>query len=104
MSLRPPQTIRSDFDRDAESPLDKEIMAEKAASLAHAGRQIEKQLAALSVGRGDRETLLQAAADAVHALLVQRELCGLVRHADVIEDYAVPREVVARIGAKPNRP
>lgn len=100
MSLRPPQSIRPDFQREAASPLDAEIASEKAASLGRAGREIEKRLTRLTAGRSDRETLLQEAADAVHALMIQRELCGLVHHADVLETYAVPREVIALIGVR----
>jgi len=47
-----------------------------------------------------REALVQAAADAAHVLIIQRELCGLHGHGLVIEDYRLPPEVVGRIGAR----
>jgi hypothetical protein len=39
------------------------------------------------------------AAQAVYAYFIQRELCGLRRHRDVIREYAIPDEVLARLGA-----
>lgn len=83
--------------------LGQEILAEKAASLGRAGRKAEAGLAALREHSGDPETravLVKSAADAVYAWFIQRELCGLRRHHDVIRDYAIPNEVLVRLGAK----
>ena len=49
----------------------------------------------------DRSRVAQRAADAVHALLIQRESCGLRDERAVFRDYQVPGEVIARIGATP---
>ena len=46
-----------------------------------------------------RERLLREAAQAVYAYFIQRELCGLRRHAEVIREYSIPREVLVRLGA-----
>ena len=46
-----------------------------------------------------REALLKAAAEAVHAYFIQRELCGLRRHGEIIRELAIPDEVLARLGA-----
>ena len=84
------------------SPLEREMMGEKAASLGRAGRLVEQRLKALrSVERHDpgRPAALRSAADAVQSYFVQRELCGLVNHDRPIEDYAIPAEVLARLGA-----
>jgi hypothetical protein len=52
-------------------------------------------------GQGpDRAALLKAAAEAVHHYFIQRELCGLRRHNDVIREYRIPNEVLVRLGAK----
>ncbi|QCI69447.1 hypothetical protein E8M01_26560 [Phreatobacter stygius] len=79
-----------------------EIIAEQASSLGRAGRAVAASLAALGAFTGDgpqRAALVQAAADAVFGYFVQRELCGFRRHDDAIRDYAIPREVLVRVGA-----
>lgn len=82
--------------------LDYEIAGEMASSLGRAGERVAITLAALPrAGEGpSRAAALRAAADAVYAYFVQRELCGLRRHDDAIREYAIPREVLARLGAR----
>ena len=83
--------------------LDYEIMAEKASSLGRAGERVETTLAALRAHQGDaweRSRLLRDAADAVYAYFIQRELCGLRRHHEVIREYGIPSEVLVRLGAR----
>jgi hypothetical protein len=79
-----------------------EILAEKAASLGRAGQRVEAALARLrEEGDGQaRAVLLKAAAEAVHAYFIQRELCGLRRHDAAIREYDIPRAVLARLGAR----
>lgn len=80
-----------------------EIMAEKAAALCKAGEKARLTLAKLKgtpAGAEGRETALKAAADAVHAYFIQRELCGFRRHEAVIREYEIPRAVLVRLGAK----
>lgn len=79
-----------------------EILAEQAASLGRAGRRVEATLARLrEEGEGEERTaLLKAAAEAVHAYFIQRELCGLRRHDAAIREYDIPRAVLARLGAR----
>ena len=103
MSLRAPQNLSTQlsFETGA-SVLDAELLQEKAASLGHAGHAVEKSLAALQAATpGTRDHLLAAAAEAVWGFFVQRELCGLRDQAQVIADYAIPREVLVRLGARP---
>ncbi|APH73168.1 DUF6665 family protein [Aquibium oceanicum] len=100
MAVRPPALRQSDSIFD---PLAAEIMGEKAASLGRAGEKVERSLRALRAHEGsasDRATLLRTAAQAVHAYFIQRELCGLRRHDDVIREYGIPREVLVRLGAQ----
>lgn len=103
MAVRPPsQYARSAVGGPVNtlSPLDHEIMGEKAASLGRAGERVQLTLRRLNEGRPEaRERLLREAAQAVYAYFIQRELCGLRRHADVIREYAIPGEVLARLGA-----
>jgi hypothetical protein len=84
------------------NPLDIEIMGEKASSLGHHGRQVEKVLAALKAHAGDPESrleLVRHAAREVWAFFVQRELCGLRDQREVIRFYGIPTEVLNRLGA-----
>jgi hypothetical protein len=75
-------------------------MAEQAAALAQSGRRVEATLAALSeAGEGERSLALKAAADAVYGFFIQREIIGMRDHRGVIDHYAIPREVLARLGA-----
>jgi hypothetical protein len=104
MSLKPPGS--SDLaarGRTGLDVLDYEIVAEMATSLGTAGRKVEAVMARLHAHQGDadeRVSLVRAAAEAVYTYFVQRELCGLRRHDDVIREYGIPREVLARLGVK----
>lgn len=87
-------------------PLDHEILGEKAAALGRAGEQAEKSLRRLreaeAQGTADgeeRARLQKAAARAVYAYFVQRELCGLRRHDEIVRRLAIPRAVLVRLGA-----
>jgi hypothetical protein len=104
MSLRPPGQY-SDPGKvsDGLGLLDYEIAAEKAAALGRAGERVERSLAELAAFEGnadDRVVVLKRAAEAVYAYFIQRELCGMRRHQDVIREYGIPNGVLARLGAK----
>ncbi len=108
MSLRPPSRYSASAlsgggaGSGTFSPLDHEIAAEKASSLGRAGEKVEKALArlrGLEADAPERPACLKAAADAVYAYFIQRELCGLRRHRDAIRDYDIPGEVLVRLGA-----
>jgi hypothetical protein len=94
-----------------------EILSEKAAALGRAGarvelclvrlRQYDDDFDAAAAGAPAAETcpmprrqLVREAAEAVYAWFIQRELCGFRRHDSVIRDLQIPREVLARLGAK----
>jgi hypothetical protein len=85
--------------------LETEILAEKAASLGHHGRMVEATMAALrqfdAEGRstGDRLVLVKAAANAVWKFFIQRELCGMRDHREIIRFYGIPQEVLNWMGA-----
>lgn len=103
MSFRLPQSLSSGPVRpDQPSALERELQAEAAAALGRAGRFVEKTVAALAgcPDAAERDAAVQAAAVATHAYFIQRELCGLIDHRAVIEFYAIPREVLARVGAR----
>ena len=99
--------------KQGHDPLDAfayEARQEAAEALGHIGRKLEEALAALrrhnetpSPNR-DREDLLQEAADRTQALIIQREAFGLYASRDVQTFYAIPPEVMARIGiVRPRR-
>jgi hypothetical protein len=104
MSLRPPgQNSSPASGQTGVDVLDYELMAEKAASLGRAGYYAEQYLRRLREYEGDadgRAVLLKKTAEAVYAWFIQRELCGLRRHDSLIREYAIPREVLVRLGAK----
>jgi len=102
MALRPPRSLGQDLCRDTGEPvLAYELLEEQAYSLGRAGARVEQALAALAGTQGEgRAEALKAAADAVWALLVQREVLGLRDRAAVVAEYGVPREVLSRLGVK----
>lgn len=107
MSLRLPGriTIERAVAATGLQPVEFEIIGEMASSLGQAGRRVEHAMARLResdvpLGSADRDALLKAAAKAVHAYFIQRELCGLRRHDDVIREMGIPRAVLIRLGAQ----
>ena len=102
MSFRLPQDLSSGIARDVgDSALEREVAAEKAASLGRAGKKLEACLESLRSNQDParHDGLVHDAADAAYAYLIQRELCGLVDHRAIIDDYQIPRAVIAQIGA-----
>jgi hypothetical protein len=103
MSFRLPQNFSASSASETHfSAFEREVAAEKAASLGRAGRKLARCLEELQADPGSprRDHLLQAAADAAHAYFIQRELCGLTDHRAIVEDYAMPREVIVRVGVR----
>jgi hypothetical protein len=105
MSLRPPQSYLDNT--SGKSPLnvlEYELMAERADSLGRAGLRAEAALARLAEAKGEeKEDLLHDAAAEVHALFIQREICGLKNGRDVIARYGIPGAVIARLGVSRRR-
>lgn len=101
MSLRPPRAYARQFDQTSvDTALNVEMREEKAAALGRAGKRVEETLAALSQAVGpDRDTARKAAARAVYAYLIQRELCGLRDQQAVVRAYGIPADVMAILGA-----
>lgn len=102
MSLRPPGNAPSQRFKTGLDTLDHEIAGEMASSLGRAGEEVERTLAALRACASDdahRPQRVRAAAKAVYAFFIQRELIGLRRHQDAIRHFAIPDEVLRRLGA-----
>lgn len=103
MSVKPPRTLSaSSRAEEVFNDFQREVLAEKAATLGRAGKALEAALAKLrTAGAGDdRDALVQAAADAAHAYLIQREVCGIHGLGAPLEDFGVPGEVRIRIGVR----
>lgn len=105
MSVRPPQSFRQSFSAEGGlNVLEYELMSERASSLGRNGLKVESALAALKAWNTERqsaeqrEMLVNEASDAVWALFVQREICGMRNNKDIIQRYAIPGEVLARVG------
>ena len=108
MTVRPPQSLSTGLKQETGwSVLAYEILQQKAHTLGTLGGQVEQALAALrafdaGAEQADREArrcaLLDAAAERVWALMIQRELCGLRHWEAVVKDYRIPREVLNRVG------
>lgn len=112
MSTLPPDMLAARSLRDTGlNILENEMLAEKAASLGHHGRLVEKAMAALrdfdaAPVRGTDEArldLVRTAARHVWAFFVQRELCGLRDQKEIIRFYGIPGEVLVRLGAVEKR-
>ena len=85
----------------ADVALQGEIAQEQAAALGRMGRKAEAALAALKAHEGEgRAAVLKSACDAVWCFFVQREVMGLRDRAQIVADYQIPREVMARLGAR----
>ena len=103
-NLRMPQSSFGLTFQTGASILDYEIHEERGYALGVAGRKVEVALQALkdfdaAGGEGDRAQLVKAAAKAVWHYFIQREACGIRNQRPAIEHYAMPREVLARLGA-----
>ncbi|WP_037082991.1 DUF6665 family protein [Neorhizobium vignae] len=106
MSVRPPQSFyQPGFANTGFNVLEYELMSERAAALSRQGLKVEEALAALHAWNPDRdsevlrERFRNDAADAVWGLFIQREICGLRNNRDIINRYAIPSEVLSRVGA-----
>ena len=103
MSLRMPQNLSTSprFETGL-SVLEAELRAEQALALGRLGRDLENALSALSAADTNdpiRLDLVKAAAGAAWRYFVQREACGMISHDQPIAHYAIPPEVLARVGA-----
>lgn len=105
MSLRLPDRLNGEdrAERHVSSVLG-EIAQEKAATAARMSERVEASLAALRAASTDCAKLIDIAANALWELVVQREAAGFdLDLRALIEEYDVPREVMARFGHHPTR-
>jgi hypothetical protein len=84
-----------------------EIAEEKAGALGRSGRRLEQALEQFREHETSgprahvkRERLLWDLAERVEAFVVQREACGLRDSRHVLRHYDIPREAIARVGAR----
>jgi len=107
--LRLPQHLAEPAHVDTgEANLRFELLEEIDAAVGHTERDVERTLRALREHDADprepegRRALLDDAVQAVWRLIVQHEAGDLTDHRALIERYAIPPEVMARIGGRPN--
>lgn len=105
MTFRPPQSLsRPGAAGSGLNVFEYELMAERADALGRHGLKVERALAALNGfdrdkhGPDERQRLVDDAADAVWAFLIQREICGFRDSRDAVRRYGIPKEVMARLG------
>ena len=83
-----------------------ELAEEKAGALGRCARLLEHALERFRThdeadgGDQKRERLLWDLAERVEAFVVQREACGLRDSRHALKFYEVPREAIARVGAR----
>jgi hypothetical protein len=104
MSLRMPRDLarlsRGGRETGNLSTLEVEVLSESASTLGYQGRKVEKALAVLALAGDDtRDAALSAAGEAVWAFFIQRELCGLRDHRQIIREMGIPQAVLSRLGA-----
>ena len=101
----PDRSAINRYSNAAFNVLQVDMLAEMASSLAHHGELVATAMNALRAfdaapGTADeRAALVRKAAREVWAFFVQREVCGFRDHKDVIRQYGIPAEVLARLGA-----
>ncbi|NTF40308.1 DUF6665 family protein [Rhizobium rhizogenes] len=90
--------------------LEYELMSERASTLGQNGLKVEAALAALQEAEAkgkhgvEHERLVDMAAQAVWAMFIHREICGLRNGREIIQRYGIPNKVLARLGASPRHP
>jgi hypothetical protein len=85
-----------------------EVAEERAGALGRAGRRLEHALhdlrnyetSSAAYAPAKRERLLWELAERVQAFVVQREACGLRDSRHVLKHFDIPREALARVGAR----
>jgi hypothetical protein len=85
---------------DRFAALENELRSEQASTLGRLGRAVEDALHVLRIAPAStRARLVEEAAYVVWSYFVFREALGMHRHEHAIEVYAIPDEVLARVGA-----
>ena len=111
MTVRPPKSLAPKRETSpVEETLQQETMAEKAGTLGRLGERLRVALDRLAVadqaGSVDpdrRAALVDAAAEALWHVVIQRDLMGLSRNDRFLKEIGAPTEVVRRMGARPSR-
>lgn len=101
-SFRMPQSLNTRLGVETgDAVFRHELLEEQAQSLGRAGRKVEAALSVLAAYEGaGRAAVVKAASDAVWEFLVQREVMGFRDRSAVVAQYGIPRDVMARIGAR----
>jgi len=109
MAVRPPRILAPHKPTTpVEDALNHEIMADKAGTLGRLGERLRLALQRLeahdAAGRDDperRAALVEAAAEALWYVTIQRDLMGFPQGERFLRDVGAPPEVIRRMGARP---
>lgn len=82
--------------------LEDEFQAERASALGSAGRRLERAMAAWRAS-GKDQAALDEASRVAWEFMVMRETAGLRDWPSVVRLYAIPPEVLRRMGAAPTK-
>lgn len=90
---------------DLINPIEQELQGERATALGLAGRRIEEALATLADAADTTpvDDKLDAAATAVWYYVIIRESLRFFDHEAALHHYAVPPQVMARVGVVKRR-
>ena len=108
MSVRMPRDIarlaRGGTPASNLSPFEAEALSESASSLGYHGRKVETLLTALENANPQaRKQAIADASEAVWAYFIQRELCGMRDHRQIIKEMHIPGAVLTQLGATATR-
>lgn len=109
--VRPPSLYRPERLRSPlEDALNREVFAEKAGTLSRLLARLDRAMDALAAheASGDddpaaRAALVDAAAEALWHVVIQRDLMGLRASERFMHEYGVPKAVRLRMGIRPRR-
>lgn len=106
MSVRPPRTFEKDSQDPLSAALEQDILSEKIGTLTRLNKKLELALEKLAASEHEtaelQEVRLAEAGEALWHVLIQREMCGFMKHNAFLDQMNVP--TIVRLNAGPKRP
>ncbi|EFO31799.1 conserved hypothetical protein [Roseibium sp. TrichSKD4] len=105
MSVRPPRTFEKDTQDPLSAALEQDILSEKIGTLTRLNKKLELALEKLTVSEHEtaevQQVRLAEAGEALWHVLIQREMCGFMKHNTFLNQMNVPS--IVRLNAGPMR-